>query len=197
MIYLRRRKAFKGILCIYPKYRGSDLKHLKLHTMYSGDKVFYAVPVSLEQAYKILLAYAKKQNIELRNDVELYGDEYYINEFESYKELYEQFNVLECVILELNFKFINVFRPSCCSFNEYNSLIYIGAKLGSNDVAYRDNTRIHNDFEEYYNSYIKGVCEMKEKLEENKVFIDAEIRQLVVDCTPKIYTMANDCENCT
>lgn len=166
--------------------------------MYSGDKVFYAVAVSVEQAYDILLTYCEKHNITFNNTVELYNSVYYVDKFNSYKRLYEQFIVLEGMISQLNLKNINVLRPSCCNFNRYNNTIYIGAKLGKNDIAYRDNVREYDDFEQYYNSYIKDVLMIKTKIENEKLLIEAEIEGLGIDDRkPKIYTMANDCERCT
>lgn len=166
--------------------------------MYSGDQVFYAVAVSIEQAYDILVAYAEKHNITFNNTVEVYGDEYYINEFNSYNELYKQFNVLQGMMSQLKLKHIDVLCPSCCNFNVYNRTIYIGAKLGKNDVAYRDSVRDYDDFEKYYNSYIKSVLMMNTKIQNEKLFIDEEIRHIgIKECNPKIYTMANDCERCT
>jgi hypothetical protein len=171
--------------------------------MYSGDQVFYAVAVSLQQAYDILLAYAEKHNITFNNTVKLYGDTYYINEFECYERLYDQYFVIKGMISQLQFKYIDVMCPSCCNFKYYeyyqeNSNIYIGADLGRNDIVYRDNIRMYDDFEQYYESYTKEVVVMKEKIEREKLLIEEEIRQLGVDdCTPKIYSMANDCQRCT
>jgi hypothetical protein len=166
--------------------------------MYSGDQVFYAVAVSVEQAYEILLAYAKKHNIVLNNTVEVYGDEYYIDELSSYNRIHDQFYVLQGMMSQLKVKHIDVLRPQCCNFSKYNSSIYIGANLGKNDVAYRDIVEEYEDFEEYYNSYIKYVLMMKTKIESQKLLIEAEIKDIGIDdCKPKIYTMANDCQNCT
>lgn len=166
--------------------------------MYSGDQVFYAVAVSIEQAYEILLAYAEKHNITFNNTVEVYGSVYYIDDFDSYKRIGDQFYVLQGMMSQLKLKHIEVLRPPCCNFSRYNNTIYIGVKLGENDVAYRGSVREHDDFETYYNSYIKDVLIMKTKLENEKLLIEAEIRHLGIDdSTPKIYTMANDCEMCT
>ena len=61
------------------------------------------------------------------------------------------------MVSQLKFKYINVFTPSCCSFNKHNSNIYIGAHLGSNNIAYKDEVRVHDDFEQYYNIVSKSV----------------------------------------
>lgn len=132
--------------------------------MYSGDQVFYAVAVSVEEAYDILVAYAEKHNITFNNAVEVYYSVYYINEFENYKRIQDKFCVLEGMMSQLKMKHIDVLRSPCCNFSKYNSTIYIGAKLGKNDVAYRDSVREFKDFEEYYNSYIKDLLIMKTKL---------------------------------
>lgn len=170
----------------------------QVYKMYSGDQVFYAVAVSVEQVYDILVAYAEKHNITFNNAVEVYYSVYYINDFENYERIQDKFCVLEGMISQLKMKHINVLRPPCCNFRKANSTIYIGAKLGKNDVAYRDSVRDYDDFEKYYNSYIKNVLIMKTKIQNEKLLIEEEIRHIgIKECKPKIYTMANDCERCT
>lgn len=169
--------------------------------MYSGDKVFYAVQVTLQEAYDILIAYANKHQITLDNTFRdnIFHDNrtFYITKFKCYEKLYDKFSILENIISQLKLQHINILIPSCCNFHEYNSNVYLGVELGKNDIAYRDSVRSYDNFDEYYNSYIEGVVKMKKTFDNNKVLIEEELKKIDCQYTPKIYTMTNDCERCT
>jgi hypothetical protein len=113
--------------------------------MYSGDKVFYAVQLTLQEAYDILIAYANKHQITLDNtfcDNTLYDNRtFYINKFKCYEKLYDKFSILGYIISQLKLQYIDVLIPSCCNFNKYNSNVYLGVELGKNNIAYRDSVR--------------------------------------------------------
>ena len=165
--------------------------------MYSGDKVFYAVKVTLQEAYDTLISYANKHQVTLVDKTDDYNTILYIDNFNCYEELYEKLDIIENIISQLNLECIDILTPACCNFHNDNSNVYLGIQLGENDIAYRDSVKSYESFEEYYNSYIKGVVNMRKTLDNNKLLVEEELKRLNCKYTPKIYTMTNDCESCT
>lgn len=160
--------------------------------MYSGDKVFYAVKVSPNDCLGFLIKFCVNENIELEKG---FVQQYLGSNVQEKCWMLD--DLMNKITSKGNFQHITVLYASCCHYDEYNDMIYIGVELGQNDVAYRNEVKVFDGLSEYVSYYTKNIEHMKQKLEDFKDVYNQEIQHLIGMCTPKIYTMTNDCSNCS
>lgn len=157
--------------------------------MYSGDKVLYAVKMSPKDCMGFLITFCLHNNVNVRDD---FVHEFFMSEARERRWMLH--DVMESILSKGYFKHITVLAASCCN---YDNIMYVGVELGRNHIAYRDTVEDFNGFQDYMNYYTKSIELMEKKLKQFKDEYDKEIHNLVGVSCPKIYSMANDCENCT
>lgn len=144
--------------------------------VYSGDNVYFAVQLPLNEAFEVLKKYFKCKKISFSDD-------------------HEKFEFLEKLLEESKFEFLEIYRAPCCHFT-YDTHVYIGVHLGTNEIVYRSQVYTYDTFAEYKEQYLEGIKDMEEKLSNLNKY-EEEIKILFPKIKPKFHSLANDCESCS
>jgi len=88
---------------------------------------------------------------------------------------------------------VRAFRLPCCN---KDGSVFLGIYMGDLSVAYRDSVDTFATFREY-EANIQAMMDAAKRRARLIPFAEQEIRRIVPDADPKIYTFANDCSSCT
>lgn len=154
--------------------------------MYSGYQLLYAIKL-----YKL-------DDALLMVGLDPKSDE------DGYNKVNQQLDKVNQQLEELGYKHLQLYTLPCCYFG---GSWYLGFKVGSTDFVYRDDVSSYYDFKSYHEAQLNQLSELEATWAANKEAVTMELDQFmqmvkpfserVVQYTPKFYTFANDCGNCT
>jgi len=142
--------------------------------MYSGDKVLYGVKSSIEELAQVLNLSHVICEVSCKH---------------------ERVEIMEDELTDREFKVIGIHHASCCHFKEDGD-IYIGIRLGDNAIVYRDDVSEFDTLDKYIEYFTKGLKTIQQNYKERQS-CDIELKKLFPNIKPKVYSMSNDCGNCT
>lgn len=151
--------------------------------MYSGPTVLFAVETSIDQLCDLLQL--SEKDFDRNNEGVV-----------SVADAWEDYNgIVTDRLLERGCPALRVFRLPCCN-SQYTPTLFLGIYLGELVVAYRDNVDTFATFEAYEAHLNTMIGEMRVRARARESATQ-EIRKIIPDAAPQIYTFANDCDSCT
>lgn len=162
----------------------------------TGDTLIFGIQMELSDAVKYILKYLKANTSN-----STYDDfkEYFADES---NDRYEIFDQLESIFKQAKLS-IDIIKAPCCLFPDDTggdfAQVYLGVELCSNSLVSRFDPKEFNTIEDYEKFYVSGLVKAKAKLQENKTKYIEDISKFVPKkkANPKLYTIPNDCFNCS